>query len=163
MNLVARAQLNFVEQTLADFIRPLSVTRPIALLQAQHVAIVVSLRAIGHVLKEVDADTPAKQVWLANQWPRWQAEPIFTQFIKPSRDNFLKEFRGFLDIKSGAFGSPMAVADPTMPTGVTFHVNFDPENLLTTDQRKAVPLLRHAVRFWDERLKLAEQAFMTAA
>ncbi|KLK91887.1 hypothetical protein AA309_17430 [Microvirga vignae] len=163
MTLVARAQLDFVQQTLAEFTQRSSIMRPIALLQAQHVAIVVSLRAIGHVLKEVDADTTAKRQWLANQWLHWQTEPIFAHFIKPDRDNLLKEFRGFLDIRSGAFGSPAVVADPIMPTSVALHVDFNPDALLTTDGRKAVPLLREAVHFWDQCLKLAEQAFLTAA
>lgn len=159
VTLVSRVQLDFVKQILAEFTRSSSLMRPVALLQAQHVAIVVTLRAVGHVLKDVDANTPDKRAWLAQRWPNWQAEPIFSGFIKRDRDNLLKEFRGFLDLRTTAFGSPAVVADPTTPEGVAFHVGFEPDELLTTDGRKAVPLMREAVAFWDRHLTEAEQAF----
>ncbi len=159
MRLAARAQLDVVEHFLAEFGRRTSVMRPVALLQAQHVAIVVTLRAVGNVLHEVDADTPAKAKWLADQWPAWQEDPIFKSFIKPTRDNLLKEFRGFLNTRDPAFGSPAVVADPAMPTGVAFHVDFDAESLKTTDGRPALPLFRESVTFWDRNLREAEGAF----
>src|SRR5215208_8431507 len=55
--LVARAQLNVVEEMLAEFANPPQTTQLLALVQAQHVAIVTLLRAVGHVLEKVDADT----------------------------------------------------------------------------------------------------------
>lgn len=163
MRLAARAQLHVVEHFLAEFGRRTSVMRSIALLQAQHVAIVVSLRAVGNVLREVDADTPAKAKWLAEQWPAWQADPIFKDFIKPGRDSLLKEFHGFLDRRNPAFGSPAVVADPTMPDGVAFHVDFDADSLTTSDGRSAMPLFRQSVAFWNGHLREVEQAFAALA
>ncbi|MEJ1936507.1 hypothetical protein WDZ92_40465, partial [Nostoc sp. NIES-2111] len=78
--LVARAQLELVRSFLGEFARPTSEMRSIALLRAQHVAIAVTLRSVGHVLRKVDADTQAKRDWLNKRWPDWKAEPIFARF-----------------------------------------------------------------------------------
>lgn len=157
--LVARAQLDLVNTFLAEFARPTSDMRSIALLRAQHVAIVASLRAVGHVLQKVDADTPAKQSWLKERWPAWRAEPIFAGFIELDRNRLLKEFRGALDLNNPAVSSPAVAADPSMPEGVTFFVDFDAAALRTADGRPAVALFEEAVRFWDMRLREAERAF----
>src|SRR5829696_1242262 len=87
--LVAGAQLNVVEEMLA-------------LVQAQHVAIVTLLRAVGHVLEKVDADTPARKAWLLSAWNTWKTEPIFANFIELNRNQLLKEFRGGLGLKNPA-------------------------------------------------------------
>ncbi len=161
MKLVSRVQLDFACQTMAEFTRTSNHMRAVTVLQAQHVALIVTLRAIGHVLKEVDADTPKKRTWLARQWSVWQSEPIFSGFIKPDRDSLLKEFGGFLDLRTKAFGSAILMSDPRSPGHAAWYVSFDPDNLLTSDGRPAVQLMRDAVGFWDCHLSQAEDAFAT--
>src|SRR5215204_7808186 len=100
--LVARAQLNVVEEMLAEFANPPQTTQLLALVQAQHVAIVTLLRAVGHVLEKVDADTPARKAWLLSAWKTWKTEPIFANFIELNRNQLLKEFRGGLGLKNPA-------------------------------------------------------------
>jgi hypothetical protein len=157
--LVAREQLNLVETILAEFARPTADMRAITLLRAQHIAVVACLRAVGHILKRVDADTPAKAKWLKDRWPQWKAEPIFRDFIELDRNRLLKEFRGIINLPDTPVSSPVVVADPGMPEGVTILVDFDAAQLKSSDGRRAVTLFREAIAFWDARLREFEQAF----
>ena len=59
---------------------------------------VAALRAVGHVLKNVDqaSGNDAMQTAIDNAWGRWQADrsahPIFWDFIEEERNRVLKEF-----------------------------------------------------------------------
>lgn len=157
--LVARAQLNVVEEMLAEFANPPQTTQLLALVQAQHVAIVTLLRAVGHVLEKVDADTPARKAWLLSAWKTWKTEPIFANFIELNRNQLLKEFRGGLGLKNPALTHTGVVANPDAPRDASLVVDFSPNNVRTEDGRFALPLFRDAVAFWDRPLREAEQAF----
>lgn len=156
--LVARAQLDLVRSFLGEFARPTSEMRSIALLRAQYVAITVTLRSVGNVLRNVDANTAAKRAWLDERWPSWKAEPIFADFINPGRNALLKEARGMLDFRDPALASPAVVVDPAMPDGVSLLFGLDAE-ALRTDGQSTMRLFREAVAFWDARVGQAERAF----
>lgn len=156
--LVARAQLDLVRSFLAEFAGPTSDMRSIALLRAQYVAVVVTLRSVGHVLLKVDADTPAKERWLKARWDAWKVEPIFADFIEPGRNVLLKEARGLLDFSDASVSSPAVVTDPVMPDMVSLLVDFDAA-AHRTNRRPTLELFREAVQFWDTRVREAEQAF----
>lgn len=156
--LVARAQLDLVRSFMAEFVRPTSEMRSIALLRAQYVAVIVTLRSVGHVLQKVDADNAAKRKWLDTRWPQWKAEPIFATFIDPGRNALLKEARGLLTFNDPAVGSPAIVFDPSMPEQVSFLVSLDAD-AFRIEGRSAVELFREAVAFWDGHVREAEGAF----
>jgi hypothetical protein len=133
--------------------------RPLAAVSAQHLAIVTLLRAIGHVLANVDADTPEKQQWLSARWPEWKREPIFARFIELNRNRLLKEFRGGLRVGDGAIVSTAAVADPRAPGGASVLVAIDAGALRGPQGEPVLDQFRAALEFWDRRLVEAERAF----
>jgi hypothetical protein len=66
------------------------------------VATVALLRAVGHVLKKVDAKgSPAVAKAVDFAWKRWRADPggnaIFWQFIETERNSVLKTYEFGLD------------------------------------------------------------------
>lgn len=157
--LVARAQLDLVEELLAEFGGPASMMQTMALRRAQHIAIVTLLRSVGHVLQKVDADTAGKKAWLDAAWQSWKNEPIFRNFIDLNRNRLLKEFRGALDIRDPAIRTTAVVADPGVKAVASFVVDLDATDLVTEDGRPLLPLFRDAVAFWNHYLTEAENAF----
>lgn len=61
-------------------------------------AALAMLRAIGHVLHNVDAEErgDAFRVALEGHFKLWKHEPIFTDFIEQERNNILKEYKSSL-------------------------------------------------------------------
>jgi hypothetical protein len=115
--LVAQEQLQFVKGLVALFERPArppGMVAPTLAVQSQYIAIVVMLRAIGHTFEIVDCDTRDKKRWAKEAWKAWQKETIFAEFIKPTRDALVKEFRGGLTLRT-----LVVAADPGMPGGIT--------------------------------------------
>jgi hypothetical protein len=132
---------------------------PVWAVQSQYIAIVVMLRAIGHTFESVDCDTPEKVRWGKDAWKTWQKEPIFADFIKPTRDTLLKEFGGGLELCNDAYGAFAAYAEPGMPGNVTTVTAFHAERLTNPDGEQVVPKIHRALAFWDLHLAEAEAAF----
>lgn len=154
--LTARAQHNLVKELVLDFAQGGGPARPVALITAQHLAIVSLLRSIGNVLNEVDADSPARSQWLAERWPQWKAEPIFAEFINPTRNRLLKKFAGALKTENPAFAGIAAVASAD---GATLHGFLDVNALREADGTRTLDRFREALDYWDRHLREAEAAF----
>jgi hypothetical protein len=157
--LVAQKQLELVRKILAEFDHPTQSMRSVALLRAQQVAIITGLRAVGHILQKVDADTAAKKDWLKKCWPQWKQEEIFSEFIELERNRLLKEFQGLLDLKDPAIKSLAVAADPSMPDGVSNLADFVAADLRTGQGDPVVGQMNESVAFWSSRLLKAEEAF----
>lgn len=159
LELVARAQLNFIRDLVARFERDDSTMRPIADYQSQYVAIIALLRSVGHVFEKVDCTDASRRAWTKARWPTWKQEPIFGDFIEPARNALLKEFQGGLQLHSNAFGPIAIVADPSMPAGVSHVAGFDAREVRDHLGRPVLANLHAAVAFWDRCLTEAETAF----
>jgi hypothetical protein len=159
--LTARIQLDRVEELLAEFTRNDGEMRPLALYQAQHLAMLAMLRSVGHVLDKVDADTPARKKWLDERWSHWKREAIFREFIDFARNRLLKEFRGGIDANDPAIVAKGAVADPVYPAAATLLVAVDVDRLRTADGANLLVRLREAIAYWRRNLSEAEAAFET--
>jgi hypothetical protein len=157
--LVAHEQLQFVRDLVARFERPSSAMVPVSAVQSQYIAIVVMLRAIGHTFQSVDCDTPEKVRWGKDAWKTWQNEPVFADFIKPTRDTLLKEFRGGLELRNDAFGAFAIYAEPGMPGNTTTVSDFHAERLTNLDGEQVLPKIYEALAFWDRHLSETEAAF----
>jgi len=108
--LAARELLNFVSSMVDEFEQGVRVAVPEATLQAQYIAIVWMLRAVGHVLYKVDCDTPSQRAKLDDKWKIWKREPIFTNFIEPNRNDLLR------NTKANSFlGEKLPVRTEKMP------------------------------------------------
>lgn len=117
------------------------------------------MRSVGHVFEKVDCVDPERLTWSKAQWGAWRKEPIFSEFIEPTRNLLLKEFRGGLQIQSEAFGQIAIVADPSAPGGASRITAFDARQAVDLLGRPVVPLLNQAIAFWDQRIGEAEEAF----
>lgn len=157
--LVARAQLNFIRDLVARFERDDSMMRPVADYQSQYVAIIALLRSVGHVFEKVDCTDAGRRAWSKARWPTWKREPIFGDFIEPTRNALLKEFQGGLQLRSDAFGPIAVVADPSVPGGMSHVAGFDAREVRDFKGRLVLPNLHDAVAFWDRCLREAEAAF----
>ena len=157
--LVARAQLNFIRDLVARFERDDSMMRPVADYQSQYVAIIALLRSVGHVFEKVDCTDADRRAWSNAQWSTWKREPIFGDFIEPTRNALLKEFQGGLQLRSDAFGPIAVVADPAVPGGVSHVAGFDAREVRDFLGRPVLPNLHAAIAFWDRSLREAEAAF----
>lgn len=157
--LAARAQLNFVRDLVARFQRDDSMMRPVADYQSQYVAIIALLRSVGHVFEKVDCADSDRRTWSKAQWPTWKRDPIFGDFIEPTRNALLKEFQGGLQLRSEAFGPIAVVADPSVLGGVSHVAGFDAREVRDLMGRPVLPKLHAAIVFWDRCLKKAEAAF----
>jgi len=157
--LVARVQLNFIHDLVARFQREDSMMRPVADYQSQYVAIIALLRSVGHVFEKVDCTNTDRRAWSKAQWPTWKRDPIFGDFIEPTRNALLKEFQGGLQLRSEAFGPIAVVADPSVPGGVSHVAGFDAREVRDLMGRPVLPKLHAAMAFWDRCLKDAEAAF----
>ena len=159
MMLVARAQLDFIRDLIARFERDDSMMRPVADYQSQYIAIIALLRSVGHVFEKVDCMDDGKRAWSKARWLQWKLEPIFHEFIEPTRNALLKEFQGGLQLRSEAFSPVAVVVDPSMPGGVSHVAGFDAREMRDFMNRPVLPNLHAAVAFWDRCLKEAEAAF----
>jgi len=160
--LVARALLNFIRDLVAHFERDCSMMRPVAEYQSQYVAIIVLLRSVGHVFVKVDCADGERRVWSKTQWASWKGEPIFGDFIEPTRNVLLKEFRGGLQPHSVAFGTKAVVANPSAPDGTSEVASFDAREVRDFLDRPVLPKLHEAIAFWDRCLCEAEARFGTS-
>jgi hypothetical protein len=161
--LVARAQLNFIRNLVAAFEREDSLMRPVNDYQSQYIAIIALLRSVGHVFDKVDCADANRRAWSNARWSTWKQDPIFGDFIEPTRNMLLKEFRGGLQLRSEAFGSTALVADPSMPDGMSHVAAFDARAVRDLAGRPVLQSLHHAIAFWDRCLTEAETAFGDAS
>ena len=158
--LAARAQLDFTRELVSRFLRDDQVAQPVVVFQSQYIAIVALLRSVGHVFEKVDcAASPERRTWCKDKWKVWGQEQVFKEFIEPTRNTLLKEFRGGLEIQSAALGSPAFMADPLAPSGVTRLTVFDARQFRDPQGKEVIPQLRAAINFWDRCLREAEVAF----
>lgn len=120
-----------------------------------------SLRAIGHVLHNVDAAMGTQELRDAINvsWQSWKAErndhPIFWEFIEQERNLMLKAY----DVGYSRQGSTMIVPDDTAGEWVSELVSSD----LYTPMRRgcysghdARDLVREALQWWDRQLNILE-------
>jgi hypothetical protein len=127
--------------------------------QSQYIAIIALLRSVGHVFEKVDCIDASRRAWSKARWQTWKLDPIFGDFIEPTRNALLKEFQGGLQLRSDAFGPIALAADPSMPDGVSEVAGFDARKVRDLMGRPVLPNLHAAVAFWDRCLKEAETAF----
>ena len=156
--LVARVQLRFVERLVSFLSLADGEMRPVDEVKGQLIAVIALLRSIGHVLEKVDADTDAKRAWLAGDWPSWKTEPIFKDFIEPTRNMLLKEFDGISRLIDRAFSAHAAVAAPT-PEMVMMMGAFDPALLRDDASSDIWPKIGAALDYWDRRVRETENVF----
>ena len=157
--MVAREQLEFVKRLVARFAKRENVAAPIDIAQAQYISIIALLRSIGHVFEKVDCDTDAKKVWARQAWSRWKREPIFCDFIEPTRNQLLKEFRGNLNIENDAFGQIIVSTDHASPNFVGKYGWLDADKILDAEGDRMMPKIRGAIEFWERSLHEADAAF----
>lgn len=157
--LVARAQLDFVETLVARFERPDNTMQPLITFQSQYIAIITLLRSVGHVFDKVDCDTEDRRSWSRSHWAQWRLVPIFRDFIEPTRNDLLKQFKGGLELGSDAFGLVAITADPSMPGGGSIVTTMDTTRLRAADGHLVMPNIHQAVAFWNRCLADAEMAF----
>ncbi|MEW5683292.1 MAG: hypothetical protein AB1942_00080 [Pseudomonadota bacterium] len=144
---------------LARLAREDSIMQPVADYQAQYIAIVAMLRSIGQVFDKVDSRLGGHLAWSRERWKVWKQDPIFADFIEPTRDALLKEFEGGLELRGEAFGAPAVVVDVTAPGGTSLLVSFEPKKACDLRGRPVLPLFHAAMTFWDRCLSEAEAEF----
>lgn len=123
-------------------------------------AAVALLRAVGHVLKNVDSDvSPEAKAAIEAEWQALNStkpdpkDPytctcyahIFWSFIEKERNNILKEYR---------FNAGQSVTVP-IPSGVTtYSYPMNSEPLAGPDQREVI---RKAIQFWEDYLDRVDE------
>ncbi|MBS0598839.1 MAG: hypothetical protein JSR92_16310 [Proteobacteria bacterium] len=157
--LVARVQLEFVRDLVALFERDDNMMQPVAVYQSQYIAIIALLRSVGHVFEKVDCVEAVRRAWCRQRWKVWNQNPVFSQFIEPTRNDLLKEFAGGLELNCDAIGVAAIVADPSMPRGACQVVSFDPRKFRDRNGRSVLQQLHAAIAFWNECLAEAERQF----
>jgi len=156
--LVARELLNLIRVMVGEFRQEGSTAVPFGTIQAQYIAIVCMLRSVGHVLEKVDcADEPAR-TFLRSRWSIWKKEGVFQNFIEPTRNELLKEFKGGLRLKNDEDVSSIFYANPSAPGGATASYLFEPQKLRDTSNRLVLPLFRGSIVFWERCLKEVEDS-----
>ena len=179
--LAARELLNFVSSMVDEFEQGVRVAVPEATLQAQYIAIVWMLRAVGHVLYKVDCDTPSQRAKLDDKWKIWKTEPIFSNFIEPNRNDLLKEYEGKLvfggedasadredasaDREDASTDLVYVYANPTNTNSYnqTLAVNYSADTIKNSNGIKVLPLFRDAINFWNRHLDLEDVERTTAS
>lgn len=156
VELVARVQWRLAERLIAEFAKPRPVLPDLAQVQSAQIAITALLRSVGHVFAKVDCAEADRRAWMASRWPAWRQDPIFTEFIEPSRNALLKEFKGLLDGRGEGFGPPAFVVDPSAPDGMRQLADFDPTRARDARGHLLLPQMRQALAFWDRCLREAE-------
>ena len=116
------------------------------------VACIALLRAVGHVLKEVDGSTSCKmRSIIEKEWKLYEKDTIFECFIKKERDNILKEY------KFGAGqGVVIQIGAPTKSYN-TYHMNTG--HYKCSDPRDVV---RQAIEWWEQQLDKIEKQVTSA-
>jgi hypothetical protein len=156
MELVARAQLEFVRRLIARFKERPPAMQPLDVHQARYVAIIAMLRGIGHVFEKVDCDTDEKKSWAKRKWLEWKARPIFKEFIDPTRNALLKEFEGGLTLRAEGMSSPAIVSDPSMPDSASVVLDFDVSRAIAPNGKPLLKQFDEAIEFWERNLRQAE-------
>ena len=132
------------------------------------VGAVALLRAVGHVLRKVDGQTPRALDAINEAYQNWKSEQpehlIFREFIEEQRNNILKEYRmNVLDLADVA-----VVVDPdgrSITDGTVFVLE---ENLFrpVTDgfgaDEDARDVYREAIRWWETELSRLEAAMKSS-
>jgi hypothetical protein len=119
--------------------------------------LVALLRAVGHVLKEVDTKTSdaAREV-IESEWKKLDPKPdIFSKFIKAERDNVLKAYeigaRVNTTVRPGAADLNLAPGEassaPGGPTTFDAFMRSGP-----FQGRDPLQLCREAIAFWHSHL-----------
>jgi hypothetical protein len=110
------------------------------------------VRAVGHVLKNVDCTAnPELKVALDQNWPVWKEEPLFSEFIEPERNLILKEY---------SFGYQEGVVP--VRVGISVH-DLGADNLFRPLQQghfageDGRDVLAEAIEWWEEKLAVLEQ------
>jgi hypothetical protein len=121
---------------------------------------VVLLRAVGHVLDKIDADSNHAHRLVVDQWwsdlkAKKPKPEIFWRFIEEERNNFIKEYRtsagqGVSVRLSGMefnLQNGTTKIDPPMPS--TYHYVINSGHFAGKDQRD---LIREAISWWESEL-----------
>ena len=146
--LVAREALNLTRELIEDFAKYNGAGNavPIKVPQSQYISIVCMLRAVGHVLIDDCESSPARARHLKEKWKIWAKEPVFAKFIKPTRDDLLKEFKGGLRLEDQEGATLMAMSGAR---GVERAGWFDASTVKDNQGRPVLSLLRDGVKFWE--------------
>ncbi|MBX9646722.1 MAG: hypothetical protein K2X57_06680 [Xanthobacteraceae bacterium] len=153
--MLALQHLSFVRELADAFERKSVFMEPALSVQARYIALIVSLRAVGHTFISADcAGSPERDRWRQENWKVWEERPIYAGFIKPTRDQILKDFKG-LKSNDPAFEGGAVYGGPT-PTIVT---DFDASKLRDANGELVMPKIREGINFWNQYLNSAEDAF----
>lgn len=161
--MIAQEQLEFVRRLFARFANPSNVAAPIEIAQGQYISIITLLRSIGHVFEKIDCDSPERKAWAKVAWTRWKNEQIFSDFIEPTRNQLLKEFRGNLELKDDVFGHIAVTVDPISPTFVGKYGWLNTDKIFDSKGEKVMPQIEQALDFWSRNLNEADLAFRKLA
>jgi len=141
-------------------------------LQAQYIAIVWMLRAVGHVLYKVDCDYAISKSEARRQWKIWKREPIFSNFIEPNRNDLLKEYEGKLvlgriasaDREDASTDLVYVYANPqnTNSYNQTLAVNYSADTIKNSNGIKVLRFPR-GYQFWNRHLDLEDVERTTAS
>jgi len=143
------------------------------------VATVSLLRAVGHVLDKVDAETSPLARSVIDKKYREPRPSIFEDFIEDERNNVLKQYR-FSVRGDGAIGIPTSnervrPAVPGMPPGAigmmthqlgteirTYRFTIAPFDKGPFAGRDPIDVVREALTFWHEYLDDVDRRISTA-
>ena len=126
------------------------------------------LRAVGHVLRKVDAKDGRVRPFVEEAWERWNsdrlANGVFWEFVLDERNAILKEYRfSVLDSSVVGLGLVETRADQDVDDGVLYEGPFVLEENLFRPLEKgfgvgedARDVYRDALQWWDRELSRIE-------
>ena len=123
------------------------------------------VRAVGHVLWNVDGRIPEAREAIKAAYGSWKAKPehlVFREFIERDRNNILKQYRmNVLDSSEVA----VVVGDPEeagYTTGILDENLYKPMKEGFRVDEDARDVYREAIQWWDEQLTRLEAALNRA-
>ncbi len=109
------------------------------------VAFIALIRAIGHVLKEVDGNKwSGLDKIVSIEWDKWKQEPIFKEFIENERNNVLKQYK---------FKAQQNLKLNFDPASSEISYSMESGYFKGKNPREIAEM---ALDWWDEKLKLIE-------
>ena len=115
------------------------------------------LRAVGHVLRNVDGRTPQAREAIKAAYGSWKAKPehlIFREFIEKERNNILKQYRlNVLD--SAEVAVVVGDSDAGYITDILDENLFRPKVGFGVDE-DGRDVYREAIEWWEEELARLE-------
>jgi hypothetical protein len=127
-----------------------------ATIEAQYVALVVMTRAIGHVLRNVDGDEAAWETAIKQRLALNATHPTFKDYLKPTRDKLLKQYRSRILLPESARLNTAAVVNSLGQPELRVFVRV--ATLTDEEGRNVIAALKAALDFWNSELHAIERA-----